>query len=84
MPVSPDDLPEWKDADRISDRIIDLLNEESKRPNFSPLQMFAGQMLAMIAMLRTAPEEGILVELLIVRSAIELCLASMIPRKKPN
>jgi hypothetical protein len=80
----PDDLPEWKDADRISDRIVDLLRDEAKRPGFSPLQMFAGQMLAMMAMLQTAPEDAMPGELTIVRSAIELCLTSMIRRRKTN
>ena len=25
MPERPDDLPEWKTADRISDRIVDII-----------------------------------------------------------
>lgn len=83
MHARPDDLPEWKDADRISDRIIDLLREEAQRPDSSPLQMFAGQMLAMMAMLKTAPEEAP-EEFFIVRSAIELCLTSMIRSRKAN
>lgn len=76
------DLSGWKEADRISDRIVDLLNEEIKRPGFSPVQLFAGQMLAMLAVLRTAPQDGIPGELTIVRSAIELCLTAMMDDQK--
>lgn len=83
MAERSDDLTEWADADRISDSIVDLLNEERKRPDFSPLQMFAGQMLAMLAMLRTAPPDTPQ-ELMLVRSAIELCLHSMIHGQKPQ
>jgi hypothetical protein len=32
----PDDLPEWKTADRISDRIVDIINDEIRQPGFSP------------------------------------------------
>ena len=84
MPVRPDDLPEWKDADRISDRIVDLMNEEINRPGFSPLQMFAGQMLAMMAMLRTAPRDAMPAEMSIVEKALGLCLTAMMQRRKAN
>ena len=84
MPVRPEDLPEWEDADRIADRIVDLMNEEIKRPGFSPLQMFAGQMLAILAMLRSAPRDAMPAEMMIVEKAIGLCLTAMMQRLKPN
>ena len=76
------DLREWKDADRISDRIVDLLREEMKRPHFSPMQMFVGQMLAMMAMLRTAEGLHFPAELALVREAIRRCLQSVIHAHK--
>ena len=41
------------DADRISDRILDLLNEELKRPDFSPLAGVCGQLLALVGFLES-------------------------------
>jgi hypothetical protein len=42
-------------ADRISDRIVDILNEERTKPGFNPVQAFAGQLLAILSFARTAP-----------------------------
>lgn len=66
----------WNDADRISDRIVELINEEVKRKT-SPIQVFAGQMLAMKSMLRSAPEDRP-VQLDLVEAAIDTCLMSML------
>jgi hypothetical protein len=76
----PDDLPEWKDADRISDRIIDMANEEVRKGT-SPLQIFAGIMLGMLGFLRAAPPERP-VEMIGVEAAIHLCLNAMIETKR--
>ena len=67
----------WVAADRVSDRIIELLNEERKRPDFSPVQCWAGQLLALLAFGRTAPvifpaEFGT------VLMAADRCLTSML------
>jgi hypothetical protein len=68
----------WEYADRISDRIVDLLNAEMKaNPGFSPVQLFAGQMLAMVAMLKTAEGLNKPPELVAVETAIWACLQSM-------
>lgn len=42
-------------ADRISDRIVDILNDERKKPGFNLVQAFAGQLLAILAFSNTAP-----------------------------
>ena len=80
MPVRPDDLPEWKDADRISDSIIDLARTELDS-GVGPLQIFAGVMLAMLGLLQSAPRERP-IEMVGVEAAIRLCLDSMIQRKR--
>lgn len=47
----------WTVADRISDRIIDILNEELKKPDFDPVEALAGQLLALFRYMRTAPPD---------------------------
>jgi hypothetical protein len=48
---------DWRYADRLSDRIVDLVNEELARMRdagtVAPLQIFAGQLLALLAVMRT-------------------------------
>lgn len=44
----------WSDADRISDKIIDMVNAELKS-EIGPLQIYAGQLLALMGFIRTAP-----------------------------
>jgi hypothetical protein len=46
---------EWEIADRVSDRIVGILNDEKERPGFSPVQAVAGQCLALLSILDTAP-----------------------------
>lgn len=78
------DLPEWKDADRISDRIVELINREAERGT-SPLQIFAGEMLALAALLRTAEGLSKPAPMIAVEAAIHACLASMVhSRTKPQ
>lgn len=49
----------WDAADRISDRIVDIVNEEldtmRKAESIDPLGLLAGQLLALLALVRTAP-----------------------------
>jgi len=80
MAVRPDDLPEWRDADRISDRIIALANEEVSH-GVSPLQVFAGVMLGLMGILRSAPLERP-IELNGVEAAIRICMGSMMEAKR--
>lgn len=82
MPARGDDLPEWRDADRISDRIIDLSNEECQRGT-SPLQVFAGVMLGLMGIMRSAPKERP-IEMVGVEAAISLCLNAMLEGKARN
>lgn len=76
----PKDLPEWADADRISDRIIDIANEEVQR-GISPVQVFAGVMLGLMGVMRSAPQERP-IEMVGVEAAISLCLNSMLEEKR--
>ena len=78
----PDDLPEWKTADRISDRIVDIINDEIRQPGFSPVQIFVGQMLAMTAFLRTAEGLARPFPMARVEMAIRECLRSMINERE--
>jgi hypothetical protein len=76
----PNDLPGWDDADRISDRVIDLANEEFQR-RVSPLQVFAGIMLGLMGVMRSAPKKRP-IEMVGVEAAISLCLNSMLESKR--
>ena len=80
MPKRPDDLPEWADADRISDEIIDLANRETKRGT-SPVQVFAGVMLGLLGVMRSAPKERP-VWMQLVEMAVSECLRSMMASKR--
>jgi hypothetical protein len=45
-------------VDRVSDRIIDILNDEEQRPDFdSPISLWCGQLLALLGYARTAPPD---------------------------
>lgn len=68
----------WDRADRFSDKIVDLMNEERKLPDFSPTHMLAGMMLGMCALASTAPREHAPPEYVDVMNAINRCLNSMI------
>ena len=46
------------DADRISDRVVDLLNEEIKERGVRPLPLLAGLLMGLAAYLRTAPQDA--------------------------
>lgn len=50
----------WEVADAISDRIIDLMNDEVEKMktagDIQPLQLLAGQLLGLVGFMRTAPQ----------------------------
>jgi hypothetical protein len=73
--ISP---PIWDVADRISDTIVDLMNKEISKPDFSPTQLLAGQMLAMCALANTCPKSIAPPEYVDVMNAIQRCLNSML------
>lgn len=47
-------MKDWKDADEISDRIIDLMNARLKA-GVDPVSLLAGQLLGLLGFMRTAP-----------------------------
>jgi hypothetical protein len=71
----------WAQADRISDRIIDLINAERRKPGFSPMQMMAGQMLAILGFMRTAPAFRPQ-QITDAQAAVEDCLKMMFEASK--
>lgn len=70
-------MAEWDRADRFSDRIVNLMNEERKRDDFSPTQMLAGLMLGMCAYASTCRKEDAPQPFVDVMDAISRCLGSM-------
>ncbi len=74
---SPRVVSEWGRADRFSDIIVRLMNDERRLPDFSPIQMLAGMMLGMCAMAGTVRKEDAPPELIDVMNAIQRCLRSM-------
>lgn len=69
MPKNP-----WETADRISDRIVDIVRDElekmEKASQIQPTQLIVGQCLAMMALFRTVPWDHAPPSLLMVRVAI--------------
>ena len=63
---------EEKQADELSDRIIDLLNERIKRPDCSPVSLLAGQCLGMLGYLQTAGSLSLVPE---IQSLQKSCMA---------
>lgn len=69
----------WYRADQISDAIVDLINSELKKPGgCDPLDMLAGQMLALMALCKTADGIPKPVAFVRVQNAITECLQSML------
>lgn len=66
----------WRQADRISDAIVDLLNREKEAPDMHPLEILGGQLLAFKAYLATAPKArpG---ELMVFEEAVDACLYAL-------
>ncbi|MDD5199236.1 MAG: hypothetical protein PHC88_05480 [Terrimicrobiaceae bacterium] len=74
----------WKFANRISDEIAGVLNREKDATDFSPVQMLAGQLLALVSYLRTTDEidpATIPAPVLILRAAAETCLDAIVKSK---
>jgi hypothetical protein len=70
----------WKFADRLSDKIVALVNAEIReRPDFSVAELLAGQLLALLALQRTAEGFGHPQPLPFqaVQMAAEACLRSL-------
>jgi hypothetical protein len=63
-------------ADTVAERIMDIVRQEMKRPDFSPVQVFAGQLLVIVGFSRTAPAPRP-VEMDALLSAVDLCLKSI-------
>ncbi len=71
-------------ADRFSDKIVDLMNEERELPDFSPTQMLAGMMLGMCALASAVPKAAAPPELIGMMNAIQRCLNSMVSEPDGN
>ena len=71
-------MTDWSRADRFSDRIVGLMNEERELPDFSPTQMLAGIMLGMCALVGATPKAIAPQELIDVMDAIQRCLGLMV------
>jgi hypothetical protein len=68
----------WDQADRISDRIVDVINDELKRPGGNhPVQIVAGQLLALCALATTMPRGIAPLPYVRVIQAAADCLKSM-------
>lgn len=74
----------WDIADRISDRIVDTIDSELKAMQetgkVEPLQLLAGQLLALCALERTIPMDHMPQELKLVYASIHLCLHTLVER----
>jgi hypothetical protein len=70
---------QWAIADRISDRIVEIINDElhrmRTRDKIEPLQLIAGQLLAFCALERTMPPPGLRpAALQVCMDSIKVCL----------
>lgn len=74
----------WDRADAISDQIVDMLNRECRKEDFSPIQALAGLMLGMCAYASTCPKSIAPPEYIDVMNAIQRCLNSMIAEATLN
>jgi len=70
-------MDEWVQADRVSDRIVDILNDELEKVDSKPLQVLAGQMLAFCAIASTMPKSIVPQPFIDVMDTIQRCLDSM-------
>jgi hypothetical protein len=67
----------WEDADRISDLIVDLVNQQIKT-GISPVDVLAGQLLGLMALMLTAPLEVTPPSLLDLQIQIRATLRDMV------
>lgn len=71
---------QWAVADRISDRIVNVINDEWEAMRLAgrldPLQLLAGQLLALLALARTMPSTQPR-EVEVVMTAATDCLHAM-------
>jgi hypothetical protein len=80
-------MNEWEIADRVSDGIVDLVNAEledmkQSTGHMKPLQILAGQLLALMATFNTMPEEDHPMSLDKLQFAVAECLKSMMNVKQ--
>jgi hypothetical protein len=67
---------EWKDADRISNAMVDLMQAEVKN-GVSPVSVLAGQLLSLMSLLSTMPRTDPPTSVLMVEKAVAVCLLDM-------
>jgi hypothetical protein len=69
---------DWKDANRVSDLIVALLNKQIKN-NIAPIDLFVGQLLGFLSLLRI-PSESTPPEIILLEMQIRLALGNMLYR----
>jgi hypothetical protein len=70
---------DWKDADRVSDLIVDLANEQININHIAPIDLFVGQLLGLLSLLKMPPEV-IPPEIILLEMQIRLALGNMLYR----
>lgn len=69
----------WERADRISDQIVQIINDEVKQPNASSVDILAGQLLALVSYFGSFTENTpIPPPLAILREVVKDCLSSIL------
>jgi hypothetical protein len=68
-------------GDHISDRVIDMLNEEMKKQDFSPVGAILGVMMAFHGFVGTAPFE-LPATLCVVMDAMNACIMSILDEQE--
>jgi hypothetical protein len=80
-------MNDWKEADRISDAIVEMMQREVAN-GVSPVEVLAAQLMSLLSLLSTRPRRSpTTVE--IVETAVKLCLndmtaATMMGEVKPD
>src|SRR5271165_3087906 len=77
-------MKNYDQADRISEKIVDILNEEFTKPNCSILQILMGQMLAFSAVASTMRKSSTPQPFIDVMDAIQRCFDSMQAEMEAN
>jgi hypothetical protein len=74
------DWNDWSHADKIAHRIIDMVNEERAKPEFSPTKFFAGLFRGLVDYQRSAEGTNPPAPFIAVHDAACACLKSMMIR----
>ena len=75
-------MGDWSYSDQISDKIVDLANQERMKPEFSPTQFLVGLLLGLVGYQRSAAGMPVPKEFIAVHDAAVKCLRSMLEEAK--